>query len=148
MSDPVLHHVGYAVSSVEAGAAIFAARFDYVAVTPPIHVPLQTAMVQFLSQPGRDELIELVAPDRSESTLAAAVRGGGGLHHLCYAVDDLVTETARLEALEVGRMKLIAEAAAAVAIGGRRICWLLGQDGLLLELVERRDETDACVPGL
>jgi methylmalonyl-CoA/ethylmalonyl-CoA epimerase len=35
-----------------------------------------------------------------------------------------------------------------VAFAGRRICWLLGADQLPVELVERRDDMDACVPGL
>jgi methylmalonyl-CoA/ethylmalonyl-CoA epimerase len=53
-----------------------------------------------------------------------------------------------IEALEATAMKLIVEPRPGVAFGGRRICWLLGQDPLPIELVERRDEEDGCVPGV
>jgi methylmalonyl-CoA/ethylmalonyl-CoA epimerase len=53
-----------------------------------------------------------------------------------------------IEALEATGMKLISDPKPGAAFGGRRICWLLGQDPLAVELVERRDDGDRCLPGV
>jgi methylmalonyl-CoA/ethylmalonyl-CoA epimerase len=45
-------------------------------------------------------------------------------------------------------MRLVSEPKPALAFAGRRICWLLGDDRLMIELVERRDDSDLCEPGL
>jgi methylmalonyl-CoA/ethylmalonyl-CoA epimerase len=139
-----LHHVGHAVPEIGTAAELYVRRFGYRAETPVIHDPAQTALVQFLRLAADAAYFELVAPDGPASRLANAVKRGGGLNHLCYSCGPL--ESA-IEALEATGMKLISEPKPGVAFGGRRICWLLGQDPLPIELVERRDEADACVPG-
>jgi methylmalonyl-CoA/ethylmalonyl-CoA epimerase len=138
-----LHHVGHAVKEIEAAAELYSCRFGYVASSAVIHDPAQTAHVQFLLLPGDTTYLELVAPDGPQSRLMNAVTRGGGLNHLCYTCASL---EAAIEALESTRMKLISEPKPGVAFAGRRICWLLGQDPLPIELVERRDERDACEP--
>ena len=140
-----LHHVGYAVSRIEETATLYVRRFGYLAETTAIHDPLQTAIVQFLRLTGDQTYLELVAPDGPESRLANAVKRGGGLNHMCYTCGPL---EAAIEALEGTAMKLISEPKPGIAFGGRRICWLLGQDPIPIELVERRDEHDACKPGV
>lgn len=144
----VLHHVGYAVKEIEPMAALYVARFGYQVASPVIHDPLQTARVQFLRLPGAGPggtYLEFVAPDGPESKLASVVAKGGGLNHLCYTSGPLEVAIAQLEAT---RMVLISEPKPAVAFGGRRICWLMGQDRSPVELVERRDESDRCEPGV
>jgi methylmalonyl-CoA/ethylmalonyl-CoA epimerase len=106
---------------------------------------LQTALVQFLCLPGDKAYLEFVAPDGPESRLANAVRKGGGLNHLCYAVDNLEQAIGWLEQTD---MKLISPPQPAVAFAGRRICWLMGDDLLPIELVERNESGDSCKPGL
>ena len=140
-----LHHVGHAVKEIEAVAQHYVERFGYAIATPAIHDPLQTALVQFLRLPGESVYLELVAPDGAESKLTNATRRGGGLHHLCYTAGPL---EAVIDALEASGMKLISEPKVAVAFAGRRICWLMGGDGDLVELVERREDADLCMPGV
>ncbi len=140
-----LHHVGHAVRELEPAAELYRQRLGYRAATGAIHDPGQTALVQFLELKGDAVYLELVAPDGPGSRLANAVKRGGGLNHLCYTCGRM--EEA-IEALEATAMKLIVEPRPGVAFGGRRICWLLGQDPLPIELVERRDEEDGCVPGV
>ena len=142
--DLTLHHVGYAVRLIEPIAQSYAQRFGYEAATGTIHDPLQTAFVQFLRLPGDPTYLELVAPDGEQSKLTSAVRRGGGLHHLCYICDDLEQTIAHLE--QTG-MRLISDPKPAVAFAGRRICWLLADDPLPIELVERRTPDDLCLPG-
>jgi methylmalonyl-CoA/ethylmalonyl-CoA epimerase len=101
--------------------------------------------VQFLRLPGDATYLEFVAPDGPRSKVAEVTKQGGGLNHLCYSSGPLEEAIAGLE--ESG-MKLISDPKPAVAFGGRRICWLFGPDQLPIELVERRDEDDACAPGL
>ena len=51
--------------------------------------PVQTALVKFLRQPGAPNWIELVTPNGPQSKLTAALKKGGGQHHLCYEVSDM-----------------------------------------------------------
>jgi methylmalonyl-CoA/ethylmalonyl-CoA epimerase len=139
-----LHHVGYAVKLIDSIAATYASRYGYDISTPVIHDPLQTAFVQFLKLPGDRAYLEFVAPDGPESKLTNAAKRGG-LNHLCYTAGPLEAAIAQLEATG---MRLISEPKRGVAFGGRRICWLLGEDPLPIELVERRNEDDLCLPGL
>jgi methylmalonyl-CoA/ethylmalonyl-CoA epimerase len=140
-----LHHVGYVVAAIESVSEIYVTRFGYIARTPVIHDPLQTAFIQFFSFPGDRAYLEFVSPDGPESRLTNAVRKGGGLHHLCFIADDLENSTDYL--IQSG-MKLISPPQTAVAFAGRRICWLVGEDLLLIELVERKEPGDFCEPGL
>lgn len=140
-----LHHVGHAVREIGPAAELFLRRFGYGVCTAVIHDPLQTAYVQFLSLPDDLHLLELVAPDGPTSKLANAVKRGGGLNHLCYSCDSLEASIADLESTG---LRLISDPKPGVAFAGRRICWLLGDDALPIELVERRTGDDLCLPGL
>ena len=139
-----LHHIGHAVRRIEPAAQSFCLRFGYHLASHLVHDPLQTAHIQFLQLAGEQTYLELVAPDRPDSKLASAVQRGGGLHHLCYTVAALEEAIGHLES---HGMKLISDPKPGAALAGRRICWLLGQDPLPIELVERRTEDDACSPG-
>ena len=140
-----LHHVGYAVRAIEVIAARYVERYGYAVSTSVIHDPLQTALVQFLKLEGDSSYLEFVAPDGPESKLVNAVKRGGGLNHLCYTCGRLEEE---IEALEETGMRLISEPKPGLAFNGRRICWMLGEDPLPIELVERRSDDDMCEPSL
>jgi methylmalonyl-CoA/ethylmalonyl-CoA epimerase len=140
-----LHHIGYATAEIAPMVETYMLRYSYERATEIIHDPQQTALVQFLKQPGETTYLEFVAPDGPRSKLIGAVKKGGGLNHLCYSAGPL---EAAIKHLEASGMKLISDPKPAVAFAGRRICWLLGADQLPVELVERSDDMDACVPGL
>jgi methylmalonyl-CoA/ethylmalonyl-CoA epimerase len=129
-----LHHVGYATAEIEPIAKIYVERYGYQIITPIIHDPTQTALVQFLRLAGDSAYLEFVAPDGPESKLAKTALKGSVLNHLCYAVDDIELATDRLR--ESG-MLILTMPVPAVAFGGRRISWLMGRDRLPVELVER-----------
>jgi methylmalonyl-CoA/ethylmalonyl-CoA epimerase len=128
-----LHHVGYAVAHLEPATKQYAERFGYEVMSPVIHDPHQTALVQFLRLAGDSTYLEFVSPDGPQSKLMRAVQKGGGLNHLCYSTADLEASLAELHA---SGMLIIGEPAPAVAFGGRRIAWLIGEDRLPIELVE------------
>jgi methylmalonyl-CoA/ethylmalonyl-CoA epimerase len=129
-----LHHVGILVKDIAAASEDYVRRLGCVAQTGIIHDPTQTAYVRFLSQPGDPIFLELVSPDREDSKLSPALDKGGGLNHLCYAVDDI--ESACRE-LRRRSMYLVQPPVAAAAFPGRRIAWLVGRDRVPVELVER-----------
>jgi methylmalonyl-CoA/ethylmalonyl-CoA epimerase len=140
-----LHHIGYAVKQIGPLAEIYAQRYGYEFSTPIIRDSLQTAFVQFLRLHGDQPYLEFVAPDGLDSKLTSAAKRGGGLNHLCYSCGPLEQTIAELE--DSG-MRLIFEPKPAVAFAGRRICWLVGEDPLPIELVERKDDDDLCTPGI
>ena len=140
-----LHHIGYAVKTIAPPSEHYIQRFGYKPATPILHDPLQTAFVQFLSLPGDRVYLELVAPDGPQSKLQNGVRSGGKFHHLCYATSHL--EDA-IEQFKVPGVVLVSGPKPAAALGGRRICWLLDENSMLIELVERNDATDLCAPGV
>src|SRR5882757_2229056 len=84
-----LHHIGIVVGDITQASATYADRLGYVARSAVIHDPEQTAHVQFFSLSHDPVLVELVSPAGPASKLSAAAERGGGLHHLCYATDDI-----------------------------------------------------------
>lgn len=127
-----LHHIGILVKDIAEARQAYVDRFGYEIQSEVIHDPIQTACVQFLR--GQTEpLVELITPDGPNSKLANALKKGGGLNHLCY-LSDLIEEDCRQ--LRRQGMFLLQEPVAATAFPGRRIAWLMGRDGLPVELVE------------
>jgi methylmalonyl-CoA/ethylmalonyl-CoA epimerase len=133
-----LHHIGVAVRDIPTAVEDFSGPLGYRLCGPLVHDPVQTAFAQFLKLPEDSSYVELVAPDGPASKLQGALKRGGGLNHLCYAVDDIAAACVFLR--EKG-MLVIQEPVPAVAFPGRRIAWLMGTGNMLTELVE--DGVDA-----
>lgn len=131
-----LHHIGYLVRDLSE-AAIFSERLGYIAEGPPVEDPEQTAVVQFLRQPGSGSLIELVVPTSPDSKLVRALAKGGGLHHLGYEVDDFDWACAHLREQS---MLALSAPTPAVAFRGRRIAWFMDRGAMLIEILESDPE--------
>lgn len=130
------HHVGIVVSSIaeciDGYRAALLADWDGRIFQDPI----QSVRVTFLSPPsGTDTLIELVEPMGTKSPASAFAAQGGGLHHVCYEVDNLEIH---MEYMRSQRARLVRFPQPAVAFEGRRIAWMLTADQLLMEFLERR----------
>ena len=132
-----VHHLGVAVPDISQTAAAYVKYFGYQLESEIIHDPLQQAHVQFLRLPSDKVYLELVAPDSSHSKLSQAIAKGGGLNHICYAIDDMNAACAKLRGCG---MFLVAPPVPAVAFKGRCIAWLMGKDRVITELVERGKE--------
>ncbi len=132
---PTLHHIGCVVDSIDARIAGYRVALGAVAVTPTVEDPIQRVRVAFLTLPTEGALqFELVEPATADSPVRAALAKGGGLHHVCYQVDELEVQIA---ALTSARGMLIRRPQPAVAFGGRRIAWMRTHEGLLIEYLER-----------
>lgn len=131
----VLHHLGFAVASIVKVAEQFAASTATSWDGEVIHDPLQRVRVSFFSpRDARNPVFELVEPACDVSPVSGFLKRGGGLHHVCYEVDDL--ESALGEARSA-RLTIVAAPQPAVAFHGRRIAWVCSRSRLLMELLER-----------
>jgi len=128
-----LHHVGILVPDIAEAAGQYVAKFGYRVCGPIVHDPVQTARVQFLALTGAIPYVELVTPDSPDSKLSNALKKGGGLNHLCYTSLAIDEDCRRLR--EAG-MLLLQSPVEAQAFSGRRIAWLMGRDGIPVELLE------------
>ena len=132
----VLHHLGFAVSSISAVAEEFALSISARWSGEIIHDPIQRVRVAFFNPVDiRNPVFELVEPASDASPVSNFLKKGGGLHHVCYEIDDL--ESGLREARAVG-LAIVADPAPAVAFGSRRIAWVCSKRRLLVELLERK----------
>jgi methylmalonyl-CoA/ethylmalonyl-CoA epimerase len=129
------HHTGFVVTSIAAVVESFCRAVRGSNWSETWHDPLQRVRVAFIypSHPG-DPTIELVEPAGPGSPVEKFLERGGGLHHLCYEVENL-DETVRGGSAR-GLVK-VRRPQPAVAFGGRRIAWFLTRERLLIEYLEK-----------
>ena len=80
--------------------------------------------------------MELITPTAEDSPIAAFLsKRGPGLHHICFAVDDIEAEIARLK----GKGAKLLNQQPVSGVGGTRIAFLHPEDaaGVLVELVQK-----------
>src|SRR3974390_2973753 len=83
------HHVGFVVASIERTVDSLAKSLGADWDGHIIHDPNQGVRVTFLrSQNAADPLFELVEPAEDNPTVQAFLQRGGGLHHVCYEVEN------------------------------------------------------------
>jgi methylmalonyl-CoA/ethylmalonyl-CoA epimerase len=133
-----LHHLGFVVASIADAAEEFAASISARWDGEITHDPIQRVRVAFLSPiDTRNPVFELIEPASETSPVSKFLKKGGGLHHVCYEIDDL--ELGLHEARSSG-LAIVAAPAPAVAFGGRRIAWICSKRRLLVELLERHSK--------
>ena len=91
-----LHHTGFVVASIAEVIESFSRSVNGNNWSETWHDPLQRVRVAFI-YPRRqgDPSIELVEPAGPGSPVEKFLERGGGLHHLCYEVDNLDETTVR-----------------------------------------------------
>jgi methylmalonyl-CoA/ethylmalonyl-CoA epimerase len=130
-----LHHLGFVVASISAVAEEFAASMSANWDGVITHDPIQRVRVAFFAPVDpRNPVFELVEPASEVSPVSNFLKKRGGLHHVCYEIDDL--ELALPDARRAG-LGIVAAPAPAVAFAGRRIAWVCSKTRLLVELLER-----------
>jgi methylmalonyl-CoA/ethylmalonyl-CoA epimerase len=128
----ILDHVGIAVRSLEQAIPRWEAAFGYAQATSIVVNTRQRVRVVFLERPGSLP-IKLIEPTDDASPIRAFTERGGGLHHLCFRVDAVDREVARLAAMG---MKVIAPAQPGEAFEGAPIAFVYAGSGLNIELID------------
>jgi methylmalonyl-CoA/ethylmalonyl-CoA epimerase len=136
LSSNTFHHIGFVVASIQASVDGFLQSLQAEWDGTIFHDPNQLVRVTFLHsrQPG-NPVVELVEPAGEKSPVIPFLKRGGGLHHLCYEIDDL-EEQLRLSRGQGGLV--VRPPLPAVAFAGRRIAWVYTKNKLLLEYLERQ----------
>jgi methylmalonyl-CoA/ethylmalonyl-CoA epimerase len=78
--------------------------------------------------------VELVEPAGPRSPIRKFAEAGGGIHHVCYEVDDLI---ARIDSAQQSGCVLVRVPLPAAAFGGRKIAWVKTGSGQLVEYLQR-----------
>jgi methylmalonyl-CoA/ethylmalonyl-CoA epimerase len=123
-------HVGIAVQGLAEGISF------YRDVLRLPEVPLDNADgARIVGLAAGPSLVELLEPDRPDSPIAKFIaKRGPGIHHICFAVDDL---DATLERCRAAGIRLI-DQAPRIGAEGKRIAFLhpSATSGALVELTE------------
>jgi methylmalonyl-CoA/ethylmalonyl-CoA epimerase len=136
-----LHHVGFVVQSIEQIAEEFSRSLGAEWDGEIIQDPNQGARVSFFRRPiPGDALVELVEPLDEGSPVSKFLKRGGGLHHLCYEVEEL--EVQLRYSRSTGSLVVRAPVPAA-AFSGRRIAWVYTKAKLLLEYLETAPRSES-----
>ena len=130
-----LHHLGFVVGSIAQAAGPFATAMSATWDGEIIHDPVQQVRVSFFWPfDARNPVFELVEPAEPQTPVSSFLQKGGGLHHVCYEVDDL--DLALREAKTVG-FTVASPPAPAIAFHDRRIAWVCSRRRMLMEFLER-----------
>lgn len=127
-----VHHLGYAVATIEGGRAAFAALGweSFGEVTEDVG---RNVRIAFLKK-GED-VIELVAPLAKPNPVEKVLAAGVGVpYHICYEVDSPAAAEAELKAK---KFLPFIRPTAAPALEGRRVEFLFNKEIGIIELVER-----------
>ncbi len=96
--------------------------------------PIQKVRVAFLEPAAGGSMIELVQALSNDAPVARFQATGVALYHLCFEVNQIEAEVARLRS---ERALILQEPVPAVAFENRRIAWVYLRQRILVELVER-----------
>ncbi|MEN4011842.1 MAG: methylmalonyl-CoA epimerase [Chloroflexota bacterium] len=126
-----INHVAIAVADVEASLTFWRDALGLV-VDHIEDVPSQKATVVFI--PVGESEVELVRPTSDDTGVAKFIaERGGGMHHLCFEVDDIQS---MLDDLKTKGVKLINEKP--LELPGRKMAFVHPKStgGVLVELYE------------
>lgn len=126
-----LNHIAIAVADLQAEAARYRDVFG-ATVTEPQDLPAHGVTVVFVELPNTK--VELLAPLGDGSPIAAFLaKTGGGMHHVCYEVEDLHGARDRLLA---SGARVLGDGEPKVGAHGKLVLFLHPKDfaGTLIEL--------------
>ena len=128
-----VHHVGYAVRSIEKSAPAFM-ELGYQVCSEVTEDTIRGIKIQFLKN-DKGFVIELVEPAQVGSPVDGILkRNGEGPYHICYIVDDI---NAAICELQDKRYKIFLDKDVAPAIENKNVAFLYHNRMGIIELVER-----------
>ncbi len=127
-----LNHVAIAVPDLEAAAAHYRDSLG-ARVTPPASLPEHGVTVVFVELPNTK--IELLQPLGDHSPIAKFLQKNpdGGMHHVCFEVDDI---RAARDQLKASGARVLGDGAPKIGAHGKPVLFLHPKDfnGTLIEL--------------
>ena len=127
-----LNHVAIAVPDLEAGARAYRGALG-ASVSAPQALPDHGVTVVFVELPNAK--IELLEPLGDESPIAGFLQKNpaGGMHHICYEVDDIL---AARDALKESGARVLGSGEPAIGAHGKPVLFLHPKDfcGTLIEI--------------
>jgi len=127
-----LNHVAIAVNDLESAAAVYRDQLG-ASVSSPQDLPDHGVTTVFVELPNTK--IELLYPLGNDSPIAKFLQknADGGIHHLCYEVDDIIAARDRL--IEDGA-RILGDGEPKTGAHGKPVLFLHPKDfcGTLLEL--------------
>ena len=127
-----LNHVAIAVKNLDAAAATYRSALG-AAVSAPQVLPEHGVKVVFVTLPNTK--IELLEPLGEGSPIAKFLErnGDGGIHHVCYEVDDILSARDRLKAAGA---RVLGSGEPKIGAHGKPVLFLHPKDfcGTLVEL--------------
>jgi methylmalonyl-CoA/ethylmalonyl-CoA epimerase len=127
-----LNHVAIAVKDLQSAAAVYRDVLG-AKVSEPVRQPEHGVSVVFIELPNTK--IELLEPLGSESPIAKFVEKNatGGLHHLCYEVEDIIAARSHLQSKGA---RVLGDGLPKIGAHGKSVLFLHPKDfnGTLIEL--------------
>lgn len=127
-----LNHVAIAVPDLAAATAIYE-KILGAKVSPPLPQPEHGVTVVFVELPNTK--VELLEPLGEGSPIAKFLErnGEGGIHHVCYEVDDILAARDRLKAAGA---RVLGDGTPRIGAHGKPVLFLHPKDflGTLVEL--------------
>ena len=90
-----LHHIGIVVKNIQKSLGELTQYLDFESTTVPSLVGSQKVNICFLKT--NNVFLELIEPAQENSPISNFVKSGGGFHHLCFEVDDIHLELAKMK---------------------------------------------------
>ena len=127
-----LNHVAIAVADLKAATAVYEKTLG-AHVTAPLPQPEHGVTVVFINLPNTK--IELLEPLGANSPIAKFLEKntGGGIHHVCYEVDDILAARDQLQAQGA---RVLGDGTPKIGAHGKPVLFLHPKDfcGTLVEL--------------
>ncbi len=129
-----LHHIGVIVKDVSQSSGIYQKLLGLEPLTEAREDPIQKVKAIFLELGWNGSVtLELLEPTADDSPVMNFLHRGGGIHHLCFEVDDIDKEIQKIK--EKGGT-VVCEPVPACGFDNRRIAFVFPIDNILVEFVE------------
>jgi methylmalonyl-CoA/ethylmalonyl-CoA epimerase len=131
-----LHHIGKVVEDLAKAQKYYEDTFGLKALGPPITDPIQAVEVVFIETgPEGSPPIELICPIEEASPVSDFLRKGGGLHHLCFEVEDVGKS---IEAMKEKGSIVLSKPVPGKGHENRLTAWVYTASRELVELLEMK----------
>ena len=127
-----IDHICLAVRSIASASDAMCKMFGYELKTEKVTNSRQQVNVQFFCKDNSLD-IKLIEPANMESPLCDFLKKGGGLHHVCFKVDDV---NSVIISLQENGARLISGPEPGEAFEDELIAFLFTSFGLNVELID------------